>query len=175
MKILHNQWWKNFQLAHHSQSSQRREETKMCKQEVPSDPSADGLETLFPGVSKVSLFRVERTYSSICLHVESSLPLSQLKKEIENECTSLCGSIISLLLSDCDFPRAVLYRSGKERRTRLLLFPFLKKLVLALTTSSNLPSSVDRSFCLIPPGRRYGNQCLGYLPLSIPTLCDFLS
>jgi hypothetical protein len=122
--------------------------------------------------NQTKLFRVELTYSSICLHVESSLPLSQLKKEIENSCTSLCGSIISLLLSDCDFPRAVLYRSGKERRT---LFPFLKKLVLALTTSSNLPSSVDRSFCLIPPGRRYGNQCLGYLPLSIPTLCDFLS
>lgn len=38
--------------------------------------------------------------------------------------------------------------SGKERRTRLLLFPFLNKLVLALTTSSNLPSSVDRSFYL---------------------------
>lgn len=35
------------------------------------------------------------------------------------------GAIVSLLLSDCDFPRAVLYRSGKERRTRLLLFPFL--------------------------------------------------
>lgn len=30
-----------------------------------------------------------------------------------------CGSIVSLLLSDCNFPHAVLYRSGKQTRTRL--------------------------------------------------------
>ncbi|PHT42539.1 hypothetical protein CQW23_16564 [Capsicum baccatum] len=42
--------------------------------------------------------------------------------------------------------RTIPLRKTNKNQARLLLFPFLNQLVLALTTSENLRASVDRSF-----------------------------